>query len=108
VNAQGGGIRERDARIARRIATSMARDPEARHLVLIGDLHLAANHLPAELDRAAEAAGLRRHRRVVVYQNSDDLYWDLAARGVEGETQVVRLGSDRFCVQEVPPWVQLQ
>jgi hypothetical protein len=43
-----------------------------------------------------------------VFQNSDDLYWDLAARGAESETQVVRLGDDRFCVQEVPPWVKLQ
>jgi hypothetical protein len=76
-------------------------------LVLIGDMHLASNHLPRALDRRLEARGLRR-RRLIVYQNSDTLYWTLAQRGSEVETQVVRLGAGRYCVMEVPPYVKLQ
>ena len=49
-----------------------------------------------------------RCRRLIVYQNSDTLYWTLARRGSEVETQVVRLGQDRYCVMEVPPHVKLQ
>ena len=99
-------LRERDERIAATLAEYAAADPEARLLVLIGDLHLASNHLPRCLEERLEALGLKR-RRLVVYQNSDELYWELARRGSEMDTQVVRLGRDRYCVMEVPPYVKL-
>jgi hypothetical protein len=105
VNHSAGTLRERDARIAGTITELVRQSPERRILLLIGDLHLASNHLPAALD--ARLAG-RAPRRLVVYQNSDALYWDLARRGAESETQVLRLGADRFCVLEVPPYVKLQ
>jgi hypothetical protein len=100
-------IRERDERIAGRLLDVVQADPEARVLVLIGDMHLASNHLPRALDRRLEAHGLQR-RRLIVYQNSDTLYWTLAQHGSELDTQVVRLGRDRYCVMEVPPYVKLQ
>jgi hypothetical protein len=82
--------------------------PEHRLLVLVGDMHLASNHLPAALDRRAEETGVAPGRRLIVYQNSDALYWDLAEQGAEVATQVVRMGPGRFCVMEVPPFVKLQ
>ncbi len=102
-----GGLRERDARIAARLVEIGTAAPDARLIVLIGDLHLASNHLPAALGRGLAAAGLER-QSLVVHQNSDSLYWSLAERGNEARTQVVRLGADRFCVMEVPPYVKLQ
>ena len=102
-----GGFRERDARIAARIVELGQDAPESRLIVLIGDLHLASNHLPAALTRGLAAVGLER-RSLVVHQNSDSLYWSLAERGNEARTQVVRLAPDRFCVMEVPPYVKLQ
>jgi len=105
VNHTAGTLRERDARIAETLVDLVRAAPEHRILVLIGDLHLASNHLPAELDRQFAGAA---PRRLLVYQNSDALYWDLAQRGSETDTQVLRLGRDRFCVLEVPPHVKLQ
>ena len=105
VNHSAGTLRERDARIASTVADLVRESPERRILLLIGDLHLASNHLPAALDTRLDG---RAPRRLVVYQNSDALYWDLARRGVESDTQVLRLGRDRFCVLEVPPYVKLQ
>lgn len=100
-------IQERDGRIAESLGAILQARPEARLLVLIGDLHLASNHLPRALDRRLGLLGLQP-RRLLVYQNSDTLYWSLAERGSEVETQVVRLGRGRYCVMEVPPYVKLQ
>jgi hypothetical protein len=107
VNHIAGTLRERDARIAASLVDLVGAAPERRVLVLIGELHLAANHLPAALQRGF-ADREPAPRQLVVYQNSDSLYWSLAQRGSETDTQVVRLGSDRFCVLEVPPHVKLQ
>jgi hypothetical protein len=103
-----GGIRARDARIAASLVGAMGRQPEARWLVLIGDMHLAANHLPAELDRRLAQGAFGTRRRLIVYQNSDALYWHLAERGAEATTRVVQMGPERYCVLEVPPYVKLQ
>jgi len=108
VNAAERSAPARDARMANRILEIRRAMPDARLLVLVGDMHLAAKHLPAALDREAERLGVPAGKQLLVYQNSDDLYWDLAARGAETTTQVVRMGADRFCVVEVPPWVKLQ
>jgi len=107
-SAAGDGIRGRDARIADSVLEVRRAHPEHRILVLVGDMHLASNHLPAALDRRAEESGVAAGRRLIVYQNSDALYWDLAAEGAEVATQVVRMGPGRFCVMEVPPFVKLQ
>ena len=103
----GGGIRARDEAIADSLVSCLLRWPAARVMVLIGDLHLASNHLPHALDERLQTRGLRR-RRLIVYQNSDTLFWTLAERGHTAEARVVRLGDDRFCVMEVPPYVKLQ
>jgi hypothetical protein len=102
-----GSLRERDTRIAATLAAIACEHPESRLLVLIGDMHLASSHLPAALERQFTERGIER-RKLIVFQNSDSLYWTLAERGSEVDTQVVRLGRDRYCVMEVPPYVKLQ
>lgn len=102
-----GRIQARDARIAEQLAGVLAAQPEARLVVLIGDLHLASSHLPRAVDALLTARGLQRSR-LVVHQNSDALYWDLVRRGDERETRVVRLGDGLYCVMEVPPFVKLE
>jgi uncharacterized iron-regulated protein len=100
-------IQRRDARIADRLMEILEEHPRARVLVLIGDLHLASAHLPRAVGNRLRQRGLQRSR-LVIHQNSDELYWDLARSGNEGGTQVVRLSDDRFCVMQVPPYVKLQ
>jgi len=103
----GRNLQDRDEAIADALMESIRERPQARLMVLVGDLHLAATHLPRALDRRLEAQDLER-RRLVVFQNADSLYWSLAERGAGREAQVVRLGPDRYCVMEVPPFVKLQ
>ncbi|UCE03821.1 MAG: ChaN family lipoprotein [Candidatus Latescibacterota bacterium] len=105
--AAGQGMHARDEAIASSLVEDTLKWPAARFMVLIGDLHLASNHLPRALDLRLQAVGLQR-RKLVVYQNSDTLYWTLAERGEDADAHVVRLGVDRFCVMEVPPHVKLQ
>ena len=100
-------LRARDDAIAESIVDVAQTWPEARVMVLIGDLHLAAKHLPRALETQLEARGTPRNS-LIVYQNSDALYWTLAEEGSAPNAQVVRLGDDRFCVMEVPPHVKLQ
>lgn len=107
VGERRGRFRQRDARIADSLASLVEARPEARMLVLIGDMHLAPKHLPRALEERLEVLNFPR-RRLIVYQNSDTLYWSLVRRGSELDTQVVRLGRDRYCVMDVPPYVKLQ
>lgn len=77
----------------------------ARHdtlvFAVIGDLHLAENHLPRRLKR-------RRLRPLVIHQNPDPLYWKLVAKGWENHVNVVRLRPSMYCVVNTPPWVKIQ
>ena len=100
-------LRERDKAIAAALADTIVARQGARLMVLVGDLHLAASHLPRALDAHLEGLQLQR-RRLVVFQNADTLYWTLAERGDGRGTPVVQLGPDRYCVMEVPPYVKLQ
>ena len=100
-------LRARDDAIAASLVEVVQAAPDARVMVLIGDLHLASNHLPRALEARLNARGTPRCT-LIVYQNSDALYWSLAEKGAGADAQVVRLGDDRFCVMEVPPHVKLQ
>ncbi|MGD8394652.1 MAG: ChaN family lipoprotein [Candidatus Eiseniibacteriota bacterium] len=91
-------IRRRDRHAARRLAGALAMRPAALHLVLVGDLHLAPDHLPASI-----AAARPGTRMVVVHQNEPRIHADLVARGLELETRAVLLGPGRYCLLNATP-----
>jgi hypothetical protein len=96
---------ERDRRAAQRIAAAAAACPDSTVLVYTGQMHLAPSHLPAKVDLAFIQSGLPAPERVIVYQNAEEIYWQLAAEGRE-EVEVVKVASDAFCVNNTPPLVQ--
>ena len=96
---------ERDAWAASVIASAAARHPDARLLVLAGDLHLAPGHLPARTTRALAERGLDR-RSLVVLQNAEAVYWRLSARGAE--TDAVELADGRYCVFSGTPSAKIE
>lgn len=102
-----GRLQARDARMAESVVRIVEAHPDARVMVLIGDLHLASDHLPRAVDELLAARALTR-KRLVVHQNSDALYWHLAGSRAARDARVVRLGQGRYCVMEVPPFVKLQ
>jgi len=94
-------IRKRDAHAAARIAGIVQQRPRAKIVVLIGESHLARNHLPRKVITHLQARGLER-RGVIVLQNLEEVYWQLAERGQE-QVDVVTLGPGRYCVFNTSP-----
>jgi hypothetical protein len=95
----------RDEIAAERIAEAAEDYPDAVILAYTGQMHVAPAHLPAAVEREFVARGMKAPRRVVVYQNAEEIYWQLAAEGRE-EVEVVRVGPDAYCVNNTPPLVQ--
>lgn len=88
-------IRKRDAHAAAHIAGIAARRPEAKIVVVIGESHLATDHLPRKVSDQLKKRGLEK-RGVIVLQNLEEIYWQLAEEGLE-QVDVVTLGPDLFC-----------
>jgi uncharacterized iron-regulated protein len=88
-------IRRRDDYAASRIADLAERHPTAKIVVVFGESHLARNHLPRKVTDRLKRKGLEK-RGVIVLQNLEEIYWQLAERGLE-DVDVVSLGADRYC-----------
>jgi hypothetical protein len=100
-------LKKRDRAAAGVIAREILERPERLVYVFDGDLHIAPSHLPAAVDRALEEFGVKP-RKVIIYQNSEHIYWELARHGLEQETDVVLLSEDRFCIMSTPPIIKFQ
>ncbi len=97
----------RDRRAAARIADALVARPEARALVLFGELHLAPPHLPEAMARAL----LRRRlagRVLRVHQSPERIWFEVAASGVPDEHDLLSLGEDAFALISASPVVAQQ
>jgi hypothetical protein len=104
---EGERLRQRDAIAAEVIVRAAVAHPEALVIAISGDFHLSRAHLPAAVERQLCAERLAR-RLVVVHQNADAFYWELAARGLEREVDVVEVGPDEFCLMNTTPVAKYQ
>ncbi len=102
--ASDSDVRTRDAASARVLARIMKVNPDKRLFVLIGDLHIAPQHLPADLKRELKKAGLKK-RHLALYENSESIYWRLAEMGQDDSVEVVRLPGGDYCRMHTPPVV---
>lgn len=93
---------ERDFLAAQVIADEVAARPDSLVLVFDGDLHVARDHLPFLVQRALTERGLEPRRQLIVHQNSEETYWQLARERRE-QVNVVRLAADAFCVLNASP-----
>lgn len=80
--------------------------PDHQVIVIYGDLHLAEHHLPLNLKKRWPKDFDKRS--VFVFQNSEKIYFDLLARELELQVDVVKLTKNKFCLMSVPPWVKWQ
>lgn len=104
VASEGASLKKRD-RLAGDYITDIAQKyPHHQLVVLIGDLHLAPAHLPAEVFRALKQKQIDRNC-LTIYQNSDAIYWKLAKLGMVEKVDVVRIRDDAFCIMHTPPIV---
>jgi len=100
-------LKERDKATAKKLFEILKKNPGRRLLVLIGDLHIAPEHLPAEVDALLKQAGIKK-KKLLIYQNSEAIYWKLAAMKIEEKTEIVRLNGESFCIINTPPIVWQQ
>ncbi len=100
-------LKKRDIAAARVIAREHLTKPENLIYVFDGDLHIAPSHLPQQVESLLARFNVRP-RRVIIYQNNEDIYWQLAQKGIEQETDVVLVGSNQFCVLTTPPIIKFQ
>jgi hypothetical protein len=93
-----GSLTARDRVAARRLSASRAQRPDVLHVALVGDLHLAASHLPARLREERPS-----DRIVVVHQNVPSVHAQLASLGSRSRAAAADLGSDQYCLITTTP-----
>jgi len=126
LTAGAGGLDRQDQMTAKLIKKTMINSPNALVYILIGELHLT--HLPEKVRREFRSA--RKLREVAIHINTESVYFQLAAKGLEHSVDVIRYGGSnkksdkksdkkpavrekasqltRFCVLSSPPWVPWQ
>lgn len=97
-------LQKRDRHAAQLIVDAVAKNPNALVYVLMGDLHLAPQHLPAEVKKRTR----KKIKDLIIYLNPEKIYFQLAKKGLESFLNVVRLSRNEFGVISSPPWVQWQ
>jgi uncharacterized iron-regulated protein len=107
LNSNQKDLAARDAHAARILAEFTCVHPKHKIFVLFGDLHLARGHLPKQLRLALKEKKIKR-KVLLVYQNSESLYWRLTRTKQAHSTDVLSLGRGRYCIMNAAPWVKLQ
>lgn len=100
-------LAQRDQAAAALLAAQRRREPARPLLVLIGDYHLASEHLPAAAARAWSRAGLSPARVLRVFQNHEPLFWDSLGTGGRAPEILALAGGD-LCLQSATPLMKLQ
>ncbi len=100
--AEGSDVRRRDAAAGAVVARVAAENPGHRIFVFIGDLHIAPPHLPSDVERELARRGVVR-KNLILYENSEPIYWRLAEKGLDDSVEVVKLPDANFCRMHTPP-----
>ena len=96
----GGPLAERDHFMAHRIRHGLNEYPGQPIFILVGDLHVASEHLPRELDELGITP-------VVLFQNSEQVYLKKLKRGLE-PVGFWRIGKSKFLSNNTAPQVKMQ
>lgn len=100
-------LRKRDKESGKIIADVIKQNPHRKFFVLAGDLHVAPSHLPREVSKNLTAQGLKK-KQLIIFQNSEEIYWTLAEKALEEKVEIVKLADGNFCVLNTPPIVWQQ
>ncbi len=96
-------IRRRDRMIARKIASIRNFFPGHTILVVIGESHIASNHLPEDVRKIIGG----RLKETTIVQNIDEIYWRLLRKGRQ-DAEAVQVGAGRYCVFTASPMIKYQ
>lgn len=104
----GKSFAARDRIAAMRIVEILREFPDSKLIVSFGDLHMAPDHLPHEVQLVLKSTGKDPVPTTVLYQNVDHIYWQLAESGLEQTVSTVRLDDGCFCFLGTTPLVKIQ
>ncbi|MEC9476182.1 MAG: ChaN family lipoprotein [Planctomycetota bacterium] len=104
----GDSFAAREKIAAMRIIETMTEHPDAILAVVFGDLHVAPDHLPAQVSRLATESSLDTPSQITIFQNVDRVYWELAETEQEQQVKAVQIGEDRYCLMNTTPLVKFQ
>lgn len=99
--SEGTSLRLRDQKMAATIVDLHLKYPDHLIFVFVGDLHLAPQHLPKEVLKGCRKKKIFP-KTLVLYQNSEVLYWKLAQKELE-QTPVVKISKQAYCLMNTPP-----
>lgn len=95
-----GSLEERDEFMAKEIEEIRKKHPQGIIIVLVGDLHLALNHLPEKLKERGISS-------TILYQNSETVILrELKAK--EEPYSFFKIAKNVFLVNNTPPWIKMQ
>ena len=101
-------LQKRDRVAADTIVNLHKEFPNSLIFVLYGDLHIAEQHIPQLVKENLQQQDIQGAVQLIIYQNSEYLYWLLSEQGIEHHTDVVKLDDHRYCILNTPPWVKEQ
>jgi uncharacterized iron-regulated protein len=105
---RAGDLGARDEWAAGIVVDELLR-PRARKVIAVyGEYHLSPSHLPASIREIARRNGLPAPELLVLHQNRDELFWKLAAKGLEQQASLIALEGNHLCIFSGTPWTKLQ
>lgn len=88
--------------------SSPARHARLKMIVLYGELHVATSHLPKQLTEVSKNFLKTPLQSLVLHQNHDGLYWNLARSNRDFHADIFRLKKNAYCIFSGTPWTKLQ
>ncbi|HLD35088.1 MAG TPA: ChaN family lipoprotein [Planctomycetota bacterium] len=101
---KASSLNRRDSLAAKIIAQTHRENPESTIIILFGDLHISENHLPLQVDKLTTPPP----KKLIICQNSERIYWQLAQSGEEQKIDVVKIKDHVYCVMNSTPLTVFQ
>jgi uncharacterized iron-regulated protein len=98
----------RDTVAAKIITETLLKNPRSLIIALFGDLHISENHLPRQVDNILLGNKSPLPKKLIICQNSERIYWQLAKTGEEQSTDVVKIKDNVYCVMNSTPLTVFQ
>jgi uncharacterized iron-regulated protein len=108
INTKQGGkepLEKRDEFASQLLVKTANRHSDAIIICLIGEYHLADEHLPAYLEDRSPDLGNKIMR---IFTNVDRYYFQTQGHHSGVSSEFLSLGSNKYCILNSPPWIKWQ
>ncbi|MCP5468657.1 MAG: ChaN family lipoprotein [Deltaproteobacteria bacterium] len=103
----GSGLKRRDQAMAQNIVGVATENPGYKIFTFVGDLHMAPENLPRQVHHLLEVPP-QPGEELLIYQNSDQIYWQLAEAHLEDKVELVKVDEQSFCLLNSSPILNQQ